>query len=303
MRNSIFLFAPAIALAVACGAPATPTVPTTVAVPSGVVRYLVGGDSRDDKAHVLPWAFREAKSRGATAFLFLGDMELTPQLDAHFNKQLPLLDPVPFYPVLGNHEVKLLGFAPIGGKAALADYRATFLGTQRTPVQSAFENKVVYSVNLPGALHFVALDNVSQNGFGEDQLAWLAKDLEAARADAKIRHIVVGMHKPLAKNGVSTHGMDKDGEKGLADSAAALDLFVKAKVTLIVASHVHEFAHTAQGGIPMYITGGLGAPLDNSGPEHSFHHVLVLDVKDAGISVDVLRFDGTPSMGTEEIDD
>ena len=168
---------------------------------------------------------------------------------------------------------------------------------------SSIENKVVYSVDLPGGMHFVALDNVSQNGFGAEQLAWLASDLDQARGNPSVQHIVVGMHKPLAKNGVSTHGMDRDGPQALADSDAALALFVKHRVSLILASHVHEFAKLAQAGIPSYITGGLGAPLDRSGPEHAFHHFLQLDATDDGIQVTVVRFDGQPSMATDDYAD
>jgi hypothetical protein len=262
-------------------------------------RYIVGGDSRDDAAHVLPWAFREARARGASAFFFLGDMELTPQLDAHFASELPLLDPVPFYPALGNHEVAVFGFVPIGKHQAEKAFRARFLGTPRTPITSSIIDKLVYSVDVPGGLHFVALDNVSQNGFGSAQLAWIALDLEQASLDPRVRHVVVGMHKPLARNGVSTHGMDGDGAQAIQDSDAALALFVKYKVELILASHVHKFAHFSQGTIDSYITGGLGAPLDRASPDQAFHHFLQLDLTDEKIQVSVVRFDGKPSYGEE----
>jgi hypothetical protein len=172
--------------------------------PEGVVRYIIGGDSRDDHAHVMPWALREAKARGASGFIFLGDMELTPGLDGHFEKELTYLDPIPFFPVLGNHEVKLFGFVGLGQGASEGAFRTRFLGTARTPLKSSLPTKIVYSVDLPGAVHFIALDNVSQNGFGADQLAWLSTDLEHTRADPSVKYIVVGMHKPLAKNGRRT---------------------------------------------------------------------------------------------------
>src|SRR5436305_2138735 len=86
---------------------------------SGVVRLAIGGDSRDDYAKVLPWAFQEARKRGANAFLFLGDMEITRSADYHFKSQLKELG-IPFYPVLGNHEVELLGLVRIlGGNHAV----------------------------------------------------------------------------------------------------------------------------------------------------------------------------------------
>jgi 3',5'-cyclic AMP phosphodiesterase CpdA len=294
-----FLFLAPAVLAACAAAPPSPVLPSPI--PPGAVRYIVGGDSRDDGAHVVPWAFRAAKVREARAFLFLGDMEYSPQLDAHFEKELSILDPVPFYPVIGNHEAKLFGAFDTSKKAFERDFRQTFLDQKRTPVQSRYADKVVYSVDLDGGVHFVALDNVSQKGFGEGQRRWLEDDLEQARRRPSTRHVIVGMHKALARNGLTTHAMDEDGAAAIADSDAALATLVKYRVELIVASHEHRYAHFTQGGIESYITGGLGAPLKtSSGPEHAFHHFLQLDVTDAAIRVTVVRFDGAPSTTASE---
>jgi len=142
---------------------------------SGITaRFLAGGDSRDDHNHVLPWAFEEAQARGAKAFFFLGDMELTPELDAHFRRELDLLGPIPLFPAIGNHEVQQFGIFRMHFANGLIGpekrFQAHFLGTPRTPVLSVMQDRVVYSVNLDAGVHFVALDNVSQPGFGEAHL-------------------------------------------------------------------------------------------------------------------------------------
>ena len=111
------------------------------------------------------------------------------------------------------------------------------------------------------------------------------------------------MHKPLARNGVSTHSMDADGDQAVVDSDAALEVMKAGHVDLIVASHLHQFSQFTQGGIPSYITGGLGAPLTASGAQHAFHHFLELDVSDGGIHVDVVRFPGKSSLGNADDDD
>ena len=264
------------------------------------VRFMIGGDSRDDRAHVLPWAFREAQDRGAQAFFFLGDMELTPELDDHFRRALPLLGAVAFYPVLGNHEVRVFGVASIAHDEAENAFRRRFLDTPATPVHSSIEKKVVYGVTLAGGVHLIALDNVSQRGFGQDQLAWLQHDLETVRGDSKVRFIIVGMHKPFAHNGVVVHSMEEDGPAGIADSEAALALLVNYKASLIVASHVHGYAAFKTSGIPTYITGGLGAPLSHIPGVLAVHHFLQVDVAGDDLKVTLVRFDGKPSEGAEE---
>ncbi len=281
-----------------------PSSDSTVAPPvSGTHRYIIGGDSRDDSANIVAWAFRQAHARGASAFIFLGDMELTPTLDGHFSDELRILDPVQFYPVVGNHEVKMFGGLSLNMRHSKKRFRERFMDNARTPVKSSLPHAIVYSVDLPGGVHFVALDNVSQKGFGEEQLNWLEKDLVAARGDAATSHVIVGMHKPLAKNPVTRHSMDDDGEGAVRDSAAALEIMMRHRVSLMVASHLHQFSKFVQGDIPSYITGGLGAPLTPSGPQHAFHHFLQVDVTGDMLRVDAIRFNGASATGEDDGDD
>ncbi|MBI3272557.1 MAG: metallophosphoesterase [Planctomycetes bacterium] len=296
-----------LALALLTGPAAHAENPAPAPPPPGTARYLIGGDSRNDVNHVIPWAFDQSKRRGASAFIFLGDMELTPELDVKFQKELSLLQPVPFYPVLGNHEIDQFGVFRVGflerlhGANPEKNFRRRFLGTKETPVKSNFGDKVVYGTDLPGGLHFIALDNVSQKGFGDSQLAWLQNDLKAARSNPGTKYIVVGMHKALAANGHTTHAMDEDGDRSKKDSAVALALFRAFHVNLIFASHLHDYVKFSQGGIESYITGGLGAPLHIAGPL-SVHHVLQLDVSNSGLAVSMIPFDG-PTLFSDDDDD
>src|SRR5258708_31211805 len=75
----------------------------------GVIRLAIGGDSRNDHSHVVPWAFKESVKRGAKAFIFLGDLEITRVEDKFFAAQLADLAGVPFYPVVGDQWVEILG--------------------------------------------------------------------------------------------------------------------------------------------------------------------------------------------------
>jgi hypothetical protein len=262
-------------------------------------RYLAGGDSRNDSQHVVPWAFAEAKARGASGFFFLGDMEITPELDRWFRDELAQLRPVPFYPVLGNHEILQFGFLTIGVAQAERSFRVKFLESHGAP-PSAMKERIVYGVDLPGSVHFIAVDNVTQRGFGPDQMAWLEGDLaKVTAANPPPKYIIVGMHKPLVGNGVSKHGMESDGDQAIRESNDALALFKKYGVSLILMSHVHQFAKLEMQGIPAYITGGLGAPLDNVGADRAFHHFLQIDVTDAGLEVSVVKWGGVQTVAQE----
>jgi 3',5'-cyclic AMP phosphodiesterase CpdA len=282
-------------------------------MPKDAVRFAVGGDSRKglpgeaSGERVLRWAFDTATRSGASAFLYLGDMELTPPADSYFPRDLRSLDSrVAFCPVFGNHEALLFGVLDavsedLGPLRFARDHLGRCVKKADLPVvqERAGEDRVFYAVDLPGDVHFVALDNVSPElGFGEVQLLWLEKDLASARARGS--HVFVGMHKALAGTGVTHHSMDEDRDRDDAarvrrESDQALDLFARFGVELVLASHEHgywEFASFARGhAIRSFITGGLGAPLKRcAGPEHAFFHVLLVDVTKSGIEVTTVRY-------------
>jgi hypothetical protein len=260
-----------------------------------VLRIAIGGDSRDDRSHVVPWAFQESVRRGAQAFVFLGDMELTAAEDHFFAPRLKDLSGMPFYPVVGNHEVELFGaFRVSSGRHAVKEFKDDFLA--KSTVKLAPLPEVAYTAEIGNRVHFIALDNVSRGreGFGE-QLRWLEEDLKAASSAKQV--ILVGMHKPLAKNPITTHAMDEDGASAIQDSDAALALFKQYGVALVFVSHSHMYAAYKQNGIEMRLTGGLGAPIVKglAAADGGFHHFLLLDVPASGtapLRVEVIKFPG-----------
>ena len=275
--------------------------------PAGTIRLAIGGDSRDDRPGVVPWAFKEAQRRGAKAFIFLGDLELTPTEDELFLRKLNDLGGVPFYPVMGNHEVESFGFlrrSDSKSRERVGTFKQKFV---KQPVNLApIDYEVAYTADLEGNVHFIALDNVSRRGegFGPEQLAWLEGDLKAASAAQKT--ILVGMHKGLANNPVTTHAMDEDGPTAVRDSDAALALFKKYQVAAVFVSHSHMYAAYNQGGIEVRLTGGLGAPLVNGlcACEGGFHHFLMVDVppgeRKTPLQVEAVKFQGTPAKDDQD---
>lgn len=275
----------------------------------GVTRLAIGGDARDDFARVVPWAFKEARKRGANAFFFLGDLELTSAEDDLFLLKIRDLVDVPFYPLMGNHEVETFGFIrmpPAESHRRVEKFKEKFVRPSSVhPMKFAeIDDVVAYSADLQGGVHLIAMDNVSREGegFGTKQLDWLRDDLKVA-SEAK-KTIIVGMHKGLANNPVTKHAMDEDGQSAIDDSNKALALFQQYKVALVLVSHSHMYAVYKQAAdkqlpeIEVRLTGGMGAPLVKglTPAKGAFHHFLLVDVpageNKAPFPVEVVMFPG-----------
>jgi hypothetical protein len=214
---------------------------------------------------------------------------------------------VRFCPVFGNHEALDVGeIATAHPELTREDFvqgavsRCVERGA--LPGEALAAGRVFYALDLPGRVHFVALDNVSGAGFGRAQLDWLARDLGAAKA--RRATVIVGMHKALAENEVTRHSMDEDGAPAARESEEALRRFEESGVKLILASHEHgyweirqrsrgRFPPAAGAGIRGFITGGLGAPLRVcAGRAHAFFHYLVVDVMGGEVDVHVVEVPG-----------
>src|SRR5260370_31077890 len=117
-------------------------------------------------------------------------MQRTPPAETYFRRDLATLAPgITFCPVYGNHEALFMGAVDIfpealGPRRFVRDFLPGCVGPELPVVADrAAAGRVFYSVELPGDVHFVALDNVSPTlGFGAAQLLWLEQDLASARA-------------------------------------------------------------------------------------------------------------------------
>ena len=72
-------------------------------------------------------------------------------------------------------------------------------------------------------------------------------------------------------------------------AAKLLALFKKYKVTYIFAAHIHDYYTGTWDGIPYTITGGAGAKLYGSDPEHAFYHYLKVTIKGDQVQVRLRR--------------
>jgi hypothetical protein len=82
-------------------------------------------------------------------------------------------------------------------------------------------------------------------------------------------------------------------EHCLADKENAkqfMDLASKYSVTAVFASHIHGYFEEIRGGVAYIITGGAGADLWLSNPEHYFYHYVDVCVNGSNVDYKVVKF-------------
>ncbi|HLV80528.1 MAG TPA: metallophosphoesterase [Chthonomonadaceae bacterium] len=155
----------------------------------------------------------------------------------------------------------------------------------RSEMETLYQSRMgrLYGSFDYGHTHLIALDTEEigrHGGIGPKQMEWLKQDLAANR---QAKNIVVFMHHPL---------FPKDAKEGFADSAnrdALHRLFVASDVRAVFCGHEHLLYHSTQDGIPYWVSGGAGAPIDAPADEGGFQHYLLCEVNDSEISVRVLQ--------------
>jgi hypothetical protein len=191
--------------------------------------FAVIGDNRDGREVYL--TLLDKLNAAAPAFVINGG-DLVPagtrtEYDQFLQDSARLA--VPYYTVLGNHDIK-------------GDGRQLY-------------NRLLapnYYDFVWGNSQFLVLDDA--DGYIDDaQLAWLQAKLQNRAA----RHVFLILHRPLfdPRPG-QRHTIASE---ALADKLAALAATYR--VTAVFASHIHMYWQGERQGIPYYVTGGAGAPL------------------------------------------
>ena len=118
------------------------------------------------------------------------------------------------------------------------------------PSRYAFEHKGV---------HFIALDNVSQEGstLGAAQLAWFASEVAKAGRDVPL---VIFAHRPLVD-------LYPDWDWHTTDGAEALALLGEHRSVTVFYGHIHQEHHHAQGRIQHHAATSLIFPLPAPGSQ------------------------------------
>lgn len=215
-------------------------VPFRTAPPAGEigaepVRVLVFGDSGWGGAAQLDLA-RHMTDLDLDLSIHVGDIAYDDGsredfTKRHFGVYPRVFDGVPFFPSVGNHDVR----ADDG-----ASYDAAFLWPEPYPGARYFTFRW-------GAVQFVSIDTSSdaedvhalREGRGR-QYEWLEHTLREAAEDESVRWIVTYMHHPAYSHaiGISGHEPDRDIRRVLPP------LFERYGVDLAMAGHDHHYERT-----------------------------------------------------------
>ena len=120
-----------------------------------------------------------------------------------------------------------------------------------------------------GPYSFIVLDATNDSGFDKTQRQWLEDELKKAQ-DAKARFVFMHI-APFDPRGGGSYLPEKDRND-------LQELFTRYKVTHLFTSHIHGYFSGTWEGIPYTITGGAGARLQGSDPQHFFHHYVKVHV-------------------------
>jgi hypothetical protein len=232
-------------------------------------RFAVTGDSRNCGDVVMPAIAAGARGAGASFFWHLGDFRKISDFDEdiaherqHAGQPLAILDyerdawddfirnqvepfgAMPVMLAMGNHEV----IAPKTREEYLVQFAdwltSPVLRDQRLRDDPADHHLRTYYHWVDQNIDFITLDNASAEQFDSPQVAWFRKLIARDVADARIRTLVVGMHKPLPDS-ISAHGMNESPtseRSGREVYRALLEARDKGgKQVYVLASHSHYF--------------------------------------------------------------
>lgn len=223
--------------------------------------FTFSGDERDDKGNFSKMINSINSNYSNLLFnmnggdlksnaLQLGDFKkeyLTPGNTAHFNR------PVLF--VIGNHEIQ--------GDPTESIY------------QKIFGNPTYYNFTENNS-YFIVIDNTNGE-VDSKQIAWLEDQLNRSQ---KFKYRFVFMHVPL----YSPNSGEEDAmiTTGLGGADVLRALFDANNVTMIFASHIHNYYTGTWGKTPFIISGGAGAPPEDNYPPN--HHYIIVNVTDDNVT-------------------
>ena len=180
----------------------------------------------------------------------------------------------PFLVAIGNHELRDEG----------------------SSLYTKIFGKTYYAFSHNNSL-FIVLDDANEKYLDATQMNFLKQNLQR-----KFAHKFVFMHVPPfdpRQYDLDILGLHKDIklEHCLSDKENAqqfMNLMSQYHVDAVFTSHIHAYFKEVKNGVPYFITGGAGASMWFSNPQHYFYHYINTCVDDNKVSYQVIKF---PSPG------
>ncbi len=196
------------------------------------VRVLLFGDSGWGGPQQIDLA-RQMKRDSWDLSIHVGDIAYNDGseedfTERHFRVYTPTFASTPFYPSVGNHDIRA-----DGGRS----YEGAFLWPEPFPGARYFSFRW-------GRIQFVSIDTSSKTDDVEDlrngtgrQLEWLEGVLREASADSAVDWIITFQHHPLYSHaiGISGHELDR------SLRAVLLPVYERYGVDLVTAGHDHHY--------------------------------------------------------------
>ena len=273
-------------------------------------KALIFPDSQSSDYSVWRDVAQGAWQRNSDAgfFVNMGDLvdngEDHTQWDAWLSAVAPMIEQIPFAPVMGNHETYDRNWQVRLPKAYLQEFAVPDNGSE------AF-SRYYYSFDY-GPCHFAVLNTQMdetvdfKQGLLEEQLAWLPEDMERSRKRWKI----VLLHKDVLQYRIHQRPERTEGFSDIGE--AFMPVFDTLGIDLVLTAHLHTyrnrghieaFRRSAKG--PVYILTGVAGDvrypnlwidhvLDEAvAPQPETDNYLVLEAKDAQLAVECFLPDGT----------
>lgn len=284
--------------------------PLTTPAERGGFKALIFPDSQSSDYSVWRDVAQGAWKRNPDAgfFVNMGDLvdngEDHTQWDAWLSAVAPMIEQIPFAPVMGNHETYDRNWQVRLPKAYLQEFAVPDNGSEGF-------SRYYYSFDY-GMCHFAVLNTQMdetadfKQGLLEEQLAWLPEDMEKSRKRWKI----VLLHKDVLQYRIHQRPERTEGFSDIGE--AFMPVFNTLGIDLVLTAHLHTyrnrghieaFRRSAKG--PVYILTGVAGDvrypnlwidhaLDEAvAPQPETDNYLVLEAKDAALAVECFLPDGT----------
>jgi len=150
--------------------------------------------------------------------------------------------------------------------------------------------RLYYSFHF-GNAYFIALNGSHEEGLGPQQYEWLEKELKKSK---KYKFRFVFMHIPLYDPEAGKYQLGHSiSDKNVSEKLNTLS--DENQVTMVFTAHVHGYYSGLWHKTPFTITGGAGAELGGTDPNHYFNHYIKVNISGDTISYEVKKTDKQPS--------